>query len=231
MRKTNGGMRTMSGLSDRICFLVALAACALTAGIDWASAAEWVNPPLPQAEAPAPSPTPSPTPAAQLPARKRPAHPPPSQVATRSIPEASPEAVAPATSPLIARAQDFINAYWNNVGGAEPDVLGYLDSAYGRLVNYYGGTSTKQAVLAEKVAFINRWPIRRTWPQPGAENPKITCYEASSECTISGVRNFDNASPERGARVAGAFRYSYTVRFGDGPPQIVGEESAVVAPR
>jgi hypothetical protein len=131
----------------------------------------------------------------------------------------------------MARAEDFINAYWSNIAGVEPDVLGYLNSSYGSLVNYYGRTKTKKAVLADKVAFMNRWPIRRTWPLPGEERPKITCSEASSECTISGVRDFDTANPERGARSVGAVRYSYRVRFGDGPPHIVSEDSAVVARR
>jgi hypothetical protein len=131
----------------------------------------------------------------------------------------------------MARAEDFINAYWNNVAGVEPDVLGYLNTSYGARVDYYGRAKTKEAVLADKAAFMNRWPIRRTWPRSGAESPKITCYDASSECAISGVRDFDNASPERGARVVGAVRYSYTVRFGGGAPQILSEDSAVVARR
>jgi hypothetical protein len=131
----------------------------------------------------------------------------------------------------MARAEDFINAYWNNIAGNEPDVLGYLNSSYGALVNYYGRSKTKEAVLADKAAFMNRWPIRRTSPVPGEESPKITCSEASSECAISGVRDFDTANPERGARSVGAVRYSYRVRFGDGPPHIVSEDSAVVARR
>jgi hypothetical protein len=131
----------------------------------------------------------------------------------------------------MARAEDFINAYWNNIAGTEPDVLGYLNSSYGALVNYYGRTRTKEAVLADKAAYMNRWPIRRTSPLPGEASPKITCSEGSSECTISGIRDFDAASPERGARATGAVRYSYTVRFGNGPPQIISEDSAVVARR
>ena len=212
------------GLLGRVCVLTALMASGGVVGR--ALAAQWVNPPSPQPEASAPAATPSPPSA-----RKKPARLAPSQASAPSAPAPSPAAVAPATSPLTARAEDFINAYWSNTSGVEPDVLGYLNSSYAALVNYYGRTRTKEAVLADKAAFMKRWPIRRTSPVPGEESPKITCSEASSECTISGIRDFDTASPERGARATGAVRYSYTVRFGNGPPQIVSEESAVVARR
>jgi hypothetical protein len=214
-------MKIMVGVLGRVYVLVALMASAAVVGR--ALAAEWVNPPLPEPQTSA-----APPPASPPPARKKPAHLPPSQMSVRS---AAPAPAAAATSPLMGRAEDFINAYWNNIDGDEADVLGYLNSSYGARVNYYGTTKTKDAVLADKSAYMNRWPIRRTWPLAGEQNPKITCSEASSECAISGVRNFDAASPERGARATGAVRYSYTVRFGEGPPQIVSEDSAVVARR
>jgi hypothetical protein len=227
----------MTDLCGHIRVSVALVACALTTG---ALAAEWVNPPLPQPAAPPARPSSPETSSnsalaegsSRLPASKQPRHlrPSRSEVKTPTPVLAAASATAPAASPLVARAGDFINAYWNNVAGSEADVLVYLNSSYSARLNYYGRAETKEAVLADKASFMKRWPIRRSWSQ-GGESPKIACNDVSAECAISGERIFDNASPERGARADGMFRYSYTVSFRNGAPQIVGEDSDVVARR
>ena len=55
------------------------------------------------------------------------------------------------------------------------------------------------------------------------------CDSATAECEVTGVRDFDAVSPERGVRSVGAVRYSYTVRFAGGSPQIVAEDSKIVS--
>ncbi|MGA7865923.1 MAG: hypothetical protein WCA23_18375, partial [Stellaceae bacterium] len=64
---------------------------------------------------------------------------------------------------------------------------------------------------------------------PGEASPRISCDSATAQCEITGVRDFDAVSAERGARSVGAVRYSYTVRFADGSPQILAEDSKVVS--
>jgi hypothetical protein len=146
-------------------------------------------------------------------------------------PETPLKPAAPGISPLTTEAANFMNAYWANVGGSSDQVLPYLSSIYAPVVDYYGKPVTRESILKEKMNFIRRWPIRQTWLPPGEASPRISCDNATAECEITGVRDFDAASAERGARSVGAVRYSYTVHFAGGSPQIVAEDSRVVSPK
>jgi hypothetical protein len=143
--------------------------------------------------------------------------------------ETPPKPAAPEISPLTTKAANFMNAYWANVGGSSDQVLPYLSSIYAPVVDYYGKPVTRERVLADKLNFIHRWPFRETWLPPGEASPRISCDNATAECEITGVRDFDAVSAERGARSVGAVQYSYTVRFAGGSPQIVAEDSKVVS--
>lgn len=122
-----------------------------------------------------------------------------------------------------------MNAYWANVGGTSDQVLPYLSSIYAPVVDYYGKPMTRESILKDKLSFMRRWPMRQTWLPPGEASPRISCDNTSAECEITGVRDFDAVNAERGARSVGAVRYSYTVRFVDGSPQIVAENSKIVS--
>jgi hypothetical protein len=137
---------------------------------------------------------------------------------------------APENSALAERASEFINSYWEQSSASGNEALSYLSSIYAPVVNYYGQQRTRDSVLQDKQAFLRRWPIRQTWPVTDAGTPTISCDSTSAECEIAGLRKFAADSPERGAGSAGVVRYSYKVRFADGPPQIVAESSRVVAP-
>jgi cold shock protein len=157
-------------------------------------------------------------------------HLPRSETAARTAPSRGWSRVPePADSPLAGKARDFINSYWDQVSGSGDRLLSYLSSIYSPLVNYYGKPTPREIVLKEKYNFIRRWPMRQTWPSAGAESPMISCNNAAAECEIAGVRDFDAASAERGARSTGTVRYSYKVRFMDGSAQIVAEDSKVVS--
>jgi hypothetical protein len=143
-------------------------------------------------------------------------------------PEAPPKPVTPEVSPLTTEAANFINAYWANVAGTSDQVLPYLHSIYAPIVKYYGKPANRETILSDKYAFIKRWPMRQTWSPAEAPAPQISCDNLAAECEISGVRDFDAVSPERGARSIGVVHYTYRVRFGDGRAQIVEEDSKVV---
>lgn len=131
-------------------------------------------------------------------------------------------------SPLPERAKAFVNSYWQAVDDSGDRVLPYLSSIYAPMVTYYGRLLPKHAILRDKYYFMRRWPIRQTWSSPGDESPSISCSETESTCEISGLRNFKAMSAERGARAAGVVRYWYAVRFLDGSPQIIAENSKIV---
>lgn len=134
----------------------------------------------------------------------------------------------PDSSPLEARTSEFINSYWENTSGDKGRVLPYLLQSYAPTVLYYGRPTSRERILKEKDQFIDRWPLRRTWPGGGA-GPQVSCNHATAECEITGFRVFDAVSDERGVRSAGIVRYNYTVRFGSGSPQVVAEDSRVVS--
>ena len=234
-------------------FYVSLLALSLMPGRSASSATiEWVDPspsppeasaPLPPRESP---PRAAPEVSSQTqPAEKPPApaqgssRPPPAKPAPPGAPSATavrlpaPEAPArptgPEVSPLTTEAANFINAYWANVGGTGDQVLPYLASIYAPIVNYYGKPATRESILKDKYSFIRRWPMRQTWVPPGAASPRISCDDATAECEITGVRDFDAVSPERAARSIGLVHYTYRVRFADGSAQIVAEESKIVS--
>jgi hypothetical protein len=131
-------------------------------------------------------------------------------------------------SPLDARASDFMNSYWEKVSGDSGEVLAYLGSIYAPIVSYYGKPTPRENILKEKYNFIRRWPLRRTWPSSSAEGPRISCNDATAECEIRGVRDFEAVSAERRARSLGVVYYSYKVRFLDGSAQITAENSEAV---
>jgi hypothetical protein len=126
------------------------------------------------------------------------------------------------------RAKAFVNSYWQAVDDSGDRVLPYLSSIYAPMVTYYGRLLPKHAILRDKYYFTRRWPIRQTWSSPGDESPSISCSEAEATCEISGHRNFKAMSAERGARAAGVVRYWYAVRFLNGSPQIIAENSKIV---
>jgi hypothetical protein len=152
------------------------------------------------------------------------------------VPEPRARPNAPELSALTSAAANFMNAYWANVGGTSDQVLPYLGSIYAPIVNYYGRPVTWESILKHKYNFIRRWPMRQSWVPPGAAGPKISCDEAMAECEISGVRDFDAVSPERGARSVGLIQYEfgliqyeYRVRFAGDSARIVAEGSKVLS--
>jgi hypothetical protein len=133
--------------------------------------------------------------------------------------------LSPPTSPLTARASRFIDSYWEKVSGESGEVIAYLGSIYAPVVIYMAKATPRDSILNEKSNFIRRWPIRRTWSSSTAEKPRISCDDATAECELRGVRDFEAVSAERRARSVGVVYYAYRVRFLDGSGQIIGESS------
>jgi hypothetical protein len=104
-------------------------------------------------------------------------------------------------------------------------VLSYLNSIYSPMVTYYGKQLPKEAVLRDKYYFLKRWPIRQTWE---TESPTISCNEAAAECEITGVRKYKAMNVDQGSHASGVVRYAYAIRFSEGSPQIVVENSKTV---
>jgi hypothetical protein len=128
-------------------------------------------------------------------------------------------------SDLTEQANAFVKSYWQSVEESGDRVLSYLNSIYSPMVTYYGKQLPKEAVLRDKYYFLKRWPIRQTWE---TESPTISCNEAAAECEITGVRKYKAMNVAQGSHASGIVRYAYAIRFSEGSPQIVVENSKTV---
>jgi hypothetical protein len=128
-------------------------------------------------------------------------------------------------SNLTEQANAFMKSYWESVEEPSDRVLPYLNSIYAPMVTYYGKLTPKEVVLRDKYYFLKRWPIRQTWE---AESPTVSCNQAAAECEIAGVRKYKAMSVDRGSHTSGMVRYAYAIRFSEGSPQIVVEDSKTV---
>lgn len=126
-------------------------------------------------------------------------------------------------SDLTERANAFIKSYWQSVEESSDRVLPYLNSIYAPMVTYYGKLLPKQTVLRDKYYFLKRWPSRQTWE---AESPTISCNEAAADCEITGVRKYK--AMNGASHASGMVRYAYAIRFSEGSPQIVAEDSKII---
>jgi hypothetical protein len=91
-----------------------------------------------------------------------------------------------------------------------------------------GKPMRREAILAEKQRYLERWPDRELG---GGHGPRDRLRRGNSECVIRDVCDFENASAERADRGAGRFAYTYKVRFAAGSAQILSEDSNVTARR
>lgn len=150
--------------------------------------------------------------------------PPPAPDST-STPAAPAPAPAPARSPAEQQAIATVlnaNAYWSQ-GGA--DVEG-LAQYYAPTVTFYGTSIPREKVMAEKRKFSARWPIRHYTVD---QSTLFVSCDASGNggdpvCAVSGVVDWDCASPERGAHSVG--RATFSVRITGGA--IVSESGTVM---
>jgi hypothetical protein len=146
----------------------------------------------------------------------------PSSKVTRT-PRANPPLIgfpSESQSGLTEQAITFMRSYWQSVEESSDRVLPYLNSIYAPMVTYYGKLLSKEVVLRDKYYFLKNWPIRQTWE---AESPTVSCNKAAAECEITGVRKYE--AMNGGKHASGLVRYAYAIRFSQGSPHIVAEDS------
>jgi hypothetical protein len=91
--------------------------------------------------------------------------------AAPSAPSSSPNSLAEQTAEYISA----IMAVWSDPKEQLADVLDVVDLLYGQQVVYYGKTTNKKAVLADKRRFMQRWPERRCGTAADLEND-VRCH-------------------------------------------------------
>lgn len=79
-----------------------------------------------------------------------------------------------------------------------------LERVYAAEVDYFGKRTTRQAILRDKKAFIERWPERSYTIVPGTLNTNCT---RNNICEVTGMVNYRTSSRARNATSEGAARF------------------------
>ncbi len=164
-------------------------------------------PPPPAADPVPPAAEASPLPVPQS-APSPPAPPPIVRVAPSELTPAVPK--QPETKPVVdgcgsspGAVLQFLRVFFANGSGSPRIVLGYQEQIYADQVIYYGKATPRVAVLKEKEAYLNRWPLR-TYTMRG--NGEIRCDPATGTYEFAGVVDWAASSPaiSNGAVKSGA---------------------------
>ena len=92
-------------------------------------------------------------------------------------------------------------------------------------VTFHGRLMSVRALIEEKRRFVQRWPQRYYAPRLGSI--RTTCAPAGHACTVRTVFDFTALNPSRGARSHGTANLELGIRFANGQPMIVLENSRV----
>ncbi|WP_189411023.1 hypothetical protein [Neogemmobacter tilapiae] len=153
----------------------------------------------------------------------------PEQLATLGIIGTSSSRVAKPTTPTAdmskkdlaaAFVQDF-NRLWSLPNAQAVDTLA---EKYALTVNYYGKSLTNFAVIEDKRAFAERWPLREYLIEPGST--AINCDELT--CRVETIVAWQTSAPERGARSRGRALQSLTLVWNGSGFRISVEDGTVL---
>lgn len=120
-------------------------------------------------------------------------------------------------------AQTFVSRfYWTSSSEGERSGA-RLSDLYASVVNFYGQQRTLSDIMADKIAYNQRWTNRRFIVKPGSVG--VVCDAGSGGCRVSGFVEFDVDGPGRSAR--GLTSFEFGVVNITSAPRIVSEQSKV----
>lgn len=136
-------------------------------------------------------------------------------------------APAPAAPDLRTRASARALAYFALWSSPNDVTLASLEDFYGDPIDFYGKVRTRDDVLQEKRAFVERWP-ERTYSLRD-DTLAIGCDAASSQCDVSGVLDWVAVSAPRAARSEGVASFRMILSFEGNDGRIVLESGQVIS--
>jgi hypothetical protein len=125
---------------------------------------------------------------------------------------------------LAKRARSFVTAIQSRWSDANSAGLGWLDSVYANEVDYYGKPLSRDAVLAEKRRFSERWPERAYRIQ--ANSMMAQC--GTSDCVVNGIIEWEARSRARNAASNGMATFAYALVVSGGTFLISAENGKVI---
>ena len=96
--------------------------------------------------------------------------------------------IARATPPQFDAHMNASLAIWPQNPSIIPATVARL---YARRVDYYGHPLSTEAVYRDKLAFVQRWPVRRCSAVPGTVTN--TCDDASNRCRVTALLRWSRA--------------------------------------
>jgi uncharacterized caspase-like protein len=148
-------------------------------------------------------------------------------VAERRSDDDAPKASAIANGDaLAAEARSFVARLHSVMAESDAAALAVVRSVYSEPANFYGKLTAPGTVLAEKRRFLERWPVRRYVPRPGATT--ATCDSASSRCQVTGIVDYEVLDPIRGTHTVGSSTFEYDMRLLASRVVILREDGKVI---
>jgi hypothetical protein len=152
---------------------------------------------------------------------------------TETIPISVPSSAQQIEKNVAEAIQDFLAA-WSSTGAGDlndqkrqSDFLGKLNTVYTDTVNYYGKTLPKNSVVADKQAFMQRWPRRDYRIRPGTLSVKCKSGTQITLCYVLGVMDYNVSSAIRSTGGTASFQYTVWIEQSDGATMISSEDSKV----
>jgi hypothetical protein len=135
-----------------------------------------------------------------------------------------PQSVTSGESTSSALATEAANDFFRNSSLPPSDARTYLEKIYAPVIDYFGQPKSKESVIAEKMAYMIRWPDRSY--SIDSRSVSATC-DAEGKCQISGIVVWRAHSEERKITSEGTARFRLTFTT-HGTPTLSSEWSEVV---
>lgn len=129
---------------------------------------------------------------------------------------------APQTASIEAMARDFIVSYHEALSSDNASALKFMQRAYSNGVSYYGKYLSKEAVLAEKQKFMERWPNRNYVVRPDS----VTVVCSTTSCHLEALVDWQAGSPARKSTPSGVA--SIAIDWDSVSGMITSETSSVI---
>lgn len=141
----------------------------------------------------------------------------------RSSQPETPVAVQPDDG-IEKAATDFVRMLIEQNSGNDFVALGTVRQHYAPAINYYEkGILSQDEVLADKQAYLARWPERGYRIRDSSL--MATC--ANGACMVSGIYDWTVRSIPRNKQARGAARFTYTIQLGV-EPKVISEGGQIV---
>lgn len=133
------------------------------------------------------------------------------------------------SEPGPAKAASFARQYFSSWSGDNAAALAFGVAHYQPELLFYGRMTPRSSVLAQKDAFVRRWPLRSYVIVP--DSLAVRCTADERVCEVSGVVDWTCRSPERGAVSSGTATFGLRLVLEGGVTLIAMETGAVTSRR